>query len=213
MATSTLSNRWLGACVAFLSLSALGLADDAQTRPAAELAPGKSPVGQWRHYGGDPGSSKYSPLDLINKDNVAKLKPAWIWDSPDNPLQEENRRLMSFAHEITPILVGDTLYTSTSLAQVVAIDAKTGKNKWVFNPKTYEEGRPTNLGFVHRGIAYWTDGTQERLYLAAHDASLWCIDAKTGTAVSEFGDGGQIDLTKAIPRARQRATTPALRRQ
>ncbi len=170
-------------------------------------APGAEGDDQWRHYGGDLGSSKYSPLDLINKLNVAQLKPVWIWDSPDTPIRTENRRLMSFAHEITPIQVGDTLYTSTSLAQVVAIDAKTGENKWVFNPKTYEEGRPTNLGFVHRGIAYWTDGAQERLYLAAHNASLWCIDAKTGTAVSEFGDGGQIDLTKAIPRAQKRATT------
>jgi quinoprotein glucose dehydrogenase len=159
--------------------------------------------GDWRHYGGDLGSSKYSPLDQINKDNAAKLKPAWIWDSPDLPLQNENRRLMSFAHEITPLKIGDTLYTSTSLAQVVAIDAKTGQNKWVYNPKTYEEGRPTNLGFVHRGLAYWTDGSQERLYLAAHDGSLRCIDAKTGTPVSEFGDGGVIDLTAAIPRAQK----------
>ncbi len=158
---------------------------------------------EWRHYGGDLGSSKYSPLDQITKDNAAQLKAAWVWESPDLPLQKENRRLGSFAHEITPIQVGDTLYTSTSLAQVVAIDAKTGKNKWVFNPKTYEEGRPTNLGFIHRGIAYWTDGAQERLYLAAHDGSLWCIDAKTGTAVSEFGDGGKIDLTAAIPRAQK----------
>ncbi|MGE0695875.1 MAG: pyrroloquinoline quinone-dependent dehydrogenase [Pirellulales bacterium] len=167
----------------------------------AALARAEQKPGEWRHYGGDLGSKKYSPLDQINKENASKLKIAWTWESPDLPLQKDDRRLSSFAFEITPLCVGDTLYTSTSVAQVAAIDAKTGKNKWVFNPETYKAGRPTNLGFVHRGVSYWTDGTQERIFLAAHDATLWAIDAKTGTAVSEFGDGGKIDLTKAIPRA------------
>jgi quinoprotein glucose dehydrogenase len=170
---------------------------------ASAIAPahGQAANGQWRYYGGDAASRKYSPLDQVTSDNVGKLKIAWTWESPDLPLQKEDRRLSSFAFEITPLMVNGTLYTSTSLAQVVAIDSKTGKNKWVFNPESYKVGRPTNLGFVHRGIAYWTDGMQERLYLAAHDASLWCIDAKTGTAVSEFGDDGKVDLTKQVPRA------------
>jgi len=201
MATSTLSNRWIGACAAFLTLSALGLADDAGTKPAAELAPGKSPVGEWRYYGGDSGSTKYSPLDQISAATAAKVKQAWSWDSPDEPLQKANRGLGSFAYETTPIMVNGTLYATTSLAQVAAINPETGKTLWVFNPEGYKAGRPTNLGYVHRGLAYWTDGRQERLYVAAHDATLWAIDAKTGKSVSEFGVEGKVDLTTQIPGA------------
>ena len=156
---------------------------------------------QWRYYGGDAASTKYSPLDQINRENVGKVKVVWAWDSPDLALQKENRALSSFAHEITPLMVGGTLYTSTSLSQVAAINAQTGEQIWVFDPEAYKAGRPTNLGFVHRGIAYWTDGRQERVYLASHDAQLWAIDAKTGKAVSEFGDDGRVNLAKAIPRA------------
>jgi quinoprotein glucose dehydrogenase len=169
----------------------------------AQAAPPQSGTakGEWRYYGGDAGSTKYSPLDQINASNAGKLKIAWSWESPDVPLQQENRSLSSFAFETTPIMVGGTLYCSSSLAQVVAIDPKTGKNRWVFDPESYKAGRPTNLGFVHRGVAYWTDGGQERIYLAAHDAYLYAIDAKTGKTISEFGDNGRVNLAKAIPLA------------
>ncbi|MEX0676024.1 MAG: pyrroloquinoline quinone-dependent dehydrogenase [Pirellulales bacterium] len=158
-------------------------------------------AGQWLYYGGDAGSTKYAPLDQINRDNVGKLEIAWQWESPDVEVSKDNRQLFSFAHEYTPLAVNGVLYTSTSLSQVAAIDGQTGERIWVFNPKAYEAGRPTNLGFVHRGIAYWTDGGQERLYIAAHDAFLYAIDAKTGKAVSEFGEGGRVSLAEAIPLA------------
>ncbi|HEX3725517.1 MAG TPA: PQQ-binding-like beta-propeller repeat protein, partial [Pirellulales bacterium] len=177
---------WIG-CIAIAVQPAAG-----QQAPTA---------GQWRFYGGDAGSSKYSRLDQINRENVAQLQVAWSWDSPDAPLQQGNRTLGSFAYEATPLMVDGVLYVSTSLAQVAAIEAQTGKTLWVFNPESYKAGRPTNLGFVHRGVAYWTDGTQARLFLAAHDAFLYAIDAKTGQGISEFGEGGRIDLAKAIPLA------------
>lgn len=167
---------------------------------AAPPQPGTA-KGEWRYYGGDAASTKYSALDQINASNAKELKIAWTWESPDIPLQQENRSLSSFAFETTPIMAGGTLYASSSLAQVVAIDPKTGKNRWVFDPESYKAGRPTNLGFVHRGVAYWTDGGQERIYLAAHDAHLYAIDAKTGKTVSEFGDNGRVNLAKAIPLA------------
>jgi quinoprotein glucose dehydrogenase len=158
-------------------------------------------AGQWASYGGDLGSTKYSALDQINRDNVGDLQVAWTWESPDVEITEGNRRLFSFAHEYTPLAIDGVLYTSTSISQVAAIDGRTGETLWVFNPKAYEAGRPTNLGFVHRGVAYWTDGEEQRLYLAGHDAFLYAIDAKTGKAVSEFGEGGRVNLAEAIPRA------------
>jgi quinoprotein glucose dehydrogenase len=161
----------------------------------------ETPSGEWRYYGGDPGSTKYSPLDQINRANVGELKIAWSWDSPDLPIQKGNRMLSSFAYENTPLMVGGTLYASTSLCQIAAINAQTGKTVWVFDPQSYKVGRPTNLGFVQRGVAYWTDGLGERIFVASHDANLWAIDAKTGKPVKDFGDEGKVDLTAAIPLA------------
>jgi quinoprotein glucose dehydrogenase len=155
--------------------------------------------GEWRFYGGDNGATKYSPLEQINKENAGQLKIAWTWDSPDLPLQKENRMLGAFAFETTPLMVHGALYASTSLSQVAAINARTGQTIWVFNPEAYKRGRPTNLGFVHRGVAYWTDGKQERLFIATADAYLWAIDARTGKAVADFGEGGKLNLAQAIP--------------
>ena len=181
---------WLLGIVAIGSLGAVAAADEVGTSD-----------GQWRCYGGDLGSNKYSPLDQINADNVGQVKVLWTWDSPDLPLQKASRALTSFATEWTPLAVNGTLYTSTSLSQVAAINGKTGEQLWVFNPEAYKAGRPTNLGFVHRGLAYWTDGRQERLLIGTADAQLWAIDAKTGKPVSEFGEGGKVNLAKAIPLA------------
>jgi quinoprotein glucose dehydrogenase len=158
-------------------------------------------AGEWRCYAHDAGSTKYAPLDQINQSNVGKLTVAWTWDSPYVAMQKKNRSLTSFAFEDTPLMVGGTLYATSSLCHVAALDAQTGKEKWVFDPESYKAGRPGNLGFVNRGVAYWTDGTAERIYIATHDAKLWAIDAQTGKAVTEFGEGGKVDLTKAIPHA------------
>ncbi|MCI0523652.1 MAG: PQQ-binding-like beta-propeller repeat protein, partial [Acidobacteria bacterium] len=199
----------LTACIRFLMIVSLFATSvvaqngasktGAAKKSAAKNGAGK---GEWRYYGGDQGSSKYSPLDQINKDNAGKLKVAWTWDSPDLPLQKENRMLSNpFGYEATPVMVGGTLYTSTSLSQVAAINAETGQTIWTFNPESYKAGRPANLGFVHRGVTYWTDGKQERVYIGTADAYLWAIDAKTGKAVAEFGEGGKVNLAKAIPLA------------
>jgi quinoprotein glucose dehydrogenase len=165
------------------------------------LANDKNKKGEWRFYGGDPGSTKYSPLDQINKANVKNLQLAWSWDSPDLPLQKQNRMLASLGYSATPIMVGGVLYTSTSLSQVAAIDAATGKTIWVHDPESYKAGRPTNLGFVHRGVAYWTDGKEERIFIGTSDAHLVAIDAKTGKSIPGFGENGKVNLAKAIPLA------------
>ncbi|HEU4388367.1 MAG TPA: pyrroloquinoline quinone-dependent dehydrogenase [Blastocatellia bacterium] len=158
--------------------------------------------GEWRFYGGDTGSSKYSPLTQINKDNAGKLKAAWSWDSPDIPLQQKNRMFSSLVgYEATPVMVNGVLYVSTSLCQVAAINAQTGSTIWVYDPQSYNSGRPTNLGFLHRGVAYWTDGNQERVFIGTGDAYLIALDAKIGKPVTDFGDQGKINLAKAIPLA------------
>ena len=103
--------------------------------------------GEWRFYGGDQASAKYAPLDQINRANVQQLKIAWTWDSPDLKILEANSKLFTLGYEATPLMVGGVLYISTSLSQVAAINAATGKTIWVHDPKSYETGHPTTLGF------------------------------------------------------------------
>src|SRR5262249_40786723 len=79
-----------------------------------------SAKGEWRFYGGDRGNTKYSPLDQINAGNVNTLKVAWTWASPDLKIMEQNQKLFTLGFEATPLMVGGTLYLSTSLSQVAA---------------------------------------------------------------------------------------------
>jgi quinoprotein glucose dehydrogenase len=157
--------------------------------------------GEWRFYGGDQGATKYSPLDQINRANVQNLKTAWTWDSPDAKILAANSKLYTLGYEATPLMVGGVLYISTSLSQVAAINAATGQTLWVHDPKSYETGHPTNLGFLHRGVAYWTDGKLERIFIGTSDAYLVALDAKTGQPVESFGEKGRVNLAKAIPLA------------
>jgi len=100
-------------------------------------------------------------------------------------------------------MVGGVLYTSTSLSQVAAIDAATGDTKWVFDPKIYENGLglPANLGWVHRGVAYWRNGDDERIIILTAFAQMVALDAKTGKPVTSFGNNGLVDLAKGLRRA------------
>ena len=166
---------------------------------------GKAPADvDWPHYANDLGSSKYAPISQIDASNVAELSNAWMWRSPDDAIMERDRRMAALGYKNTPIKIGDVLYVSTSLGQVAAIRADTGKSIWVFDTESYKSGRPTNLGFNTRGVAYWTDGKRRRVLLATNDAHLWSIDADTGKFDPNFGDGGRIDLTKGLGRPVER---------
>ena len=150
-----------------------------------------APNGEWPTYGGDLYSSKYAPLDRINKDNVGELEVVWRWVTADarlsvttpsgewfassreifNELQrrDPNRwrgglppRLGSL--KATPLMVGGVLYLNTPLYQAAAIDAATGETIWVHNPKSYEAGTPTmTLQWNARGVARWSDGAEARI--------------------------------------------------
>lgn len=155
--------------------------------------------GQWRSYGGDAGSTKYAPLDQITAENVGNLEIAWKWESIDTPLLDQVRgRVGRF--EGTPLMIDGVLYTSTSLSQVAAIDAGTGKTIWTFDSGGWKKGRPANLGFVHRGVAYWTDGTKGKIIIATGDSNLIALDPNTGDVLTDFGTNGKIDLTEGLNR-------------
>jgi quinoprotein glucose dehydrogenase len=155
------------------------------------------PTTEWRYYGGDAGSAKYSPLDQIHAGNVANLRVAWRWTSPDNAIAKANQ-VQPGTYEDTPLVANGVMYTFTGLGVIAAVNPGTGHTIWQFDPETYKAGRPTNLGFLHRGLAYWTDGTIERLLAGTHDAYLISVDAKTGRLDTSFGTGGRVDLTERL---------------
>ena len=166
-----------------------------------QLASAQTRSVEWTHYGGNAASHKYSPLDQINKDNVGKLSVAWRWASPDNAVVEANPLARPGGYADTPLMVKGVLYTVTSLGQIAAINPATGQSIWTLDPGNWKTGRPGNLGYVHRGLAYWSDGKIDRLLLGTHDAYLISVDAKTGKLDASFGEAGRIDLMGSLANA------------
>ena len=187
--------------------------------------------GEWRSYGGDVGSTKYSPLDQITKDNFEDLEIAWRWRSVDTHLakREGGGSWLGLAQQVfealaqedperwetdlysprpgtslliaTPLMIDGILYLSTPLYQAAAVDARTGQTLWVYDPKAYESGTPAVVPWRHRGVAYWSNGDNARIVWATGDGFLIAVDAKTGRPTADFGDGGRVDLMAGIPRA------------
>jgi quinoprotein glucose dehydrogenase len=177
---------------------------DAQTIPGA-LPESTAALsrGEWPAYAGTYASARYSPLAQIDRDNAKNLHVAWRWKSPDMAIKEARPDVgPSLANESTPLMVGGVLYTSTSLSQVAAIDAATGETRWVYDPKIYENGLglPANLGWLHRGVAYWRNGDDERIVILTAFAQMIALDAKTGKPVPTFGEDGRIDLAEGLRR-------------
>jgi len=165
----------------------------------------QTPAGEWRVYGGDLSSRKYAPLTQIAKDTLPRLAVAWQWPSPDNAIVAANPTARPGAYQDTPLMARGVVYSVTSLGLIAAIDPGTGQTRWTYDSGSWRT-RPGNLGYVHRGLAYWTDGTRERLLLGTGDAWLIAVDAATGTLDPAFGTAGRVDLMDGVARA-TRATT------
>ena len=173
------SVRW---CVSLLCLGwvAVGTASAQRGAPAN---------GEWPTYGGDLGSTKYSPLDQIDARNFDALEVVWRWRSADAVLSIEtpgggewradarlifdelNRRNPNLWRDdlaptltnlkATPLMVGGRLFINMPTSVGAAIDGKTGETLWVYNPKSYEEGTTTmSARWNQRGLAYWADGPE-----------------------------------------------------
>ena len=176
--------------------------------------------GEWHFFGGDSGSTKYSSLDLIDKENVANLEIAWRWESVDgrfniDQLMSEYPNLL-VANDVSnvsidslkaaPLMVDGVIYISTPFYQAAAIDAASGETLWAHDPRSYASGIPIMmLGFSSRGLAFWSEGEQSRVIWGTGDGYLLQVDAVTGEPIEEFGNAGRVDLTAGIPRARRRA--------
>jgi quinoprotein glucose dehydrogenase len=167
--------------------------------------------GDWGYYYGDTNATRYSPLAQITKDNIGDLRVAWRWASADRALQLSNPLWRAARNEETPIVVNGVMYTVTGLGVVAALDPGTGETRWTYDAQSYKAGVPNNGGFLQRGLAYWTDGSNERLFVGTADGYLLSVDARTGKPDMSFGRAGKADLTVEIHDA-VRATNFTARR-
>jgi quinoprotein glucose dehydrogenase len=151
---------------------------------------------EWPAYGRDPGGSRYSPLSQINRDNVKNLKVAWTYRT--GAADVKGRSVGNAAFEATPILVDGVLYLSTPFNQVIALDPEKGTERWGYDPKV-----DLTKGYSEvtcRGVSSWADRRtgKRRIYVATIDARLIALDASTGAMCNDFGEGGQVDLTRDV---------------
>ena len=186
--------RPLSAPAVLLLLGWVGSAPDADVSDPAT-------VGEWHHYAADRASTKYSPLDQINPSNVDRLREVWRWTSVET---EADTEYSGGAYKSTALYIDGALYVTTSLSQVAALDPATGETRWVYDPRSYDAGRPANAGFQQRGLEYWSgeiDGEPvERLIYAAHHRRLISLDLMTGAPDPAFGDGGMVNTALGLGR-------------
>jgi quinoprotein glucose dehydrogenase len=141
----------------------------------------------WPVVGGDRGSSRYSDLSQINRTNVDRLEVAWTYHTGDAGT--------GTTIECTPIVIGDKMFLTTVTCRVVALEADTGRERWMFDPyRGISMTQPKASGGVNRGVAFWTDGRRERIFLGSPDGRLISLDGKTGQADPAFGKAGTVDL-------------------
>ena len=147
----------------------------------------------WRVTGGSPGNTRYSPLDQINTGNVTQLRVTWIYHTGDLPADGHGEI------QATPIVVNGVLYATTPALAVVALHAENGSPIWRFDPRTAPNAPRTPPSHVNRGVVYWADGADQRIFFTA-GRRLYALDAKTGRGILTFGDSGSIDLAAGLSR-------------
>jgi len=142
-------------------------------RSAARAVPGEHYQRWWRSHGNN-SNSRFATGGEITRASVGRLAKAWEYRSGDGAGNVQ----------CNPIVVGEVIYAPTSGGHVVALDARTGRERWRFLPG----GTP-----AHRGLLYWPgDGTSgSRLFFSA-ERFLWCLDPEDGVPVAGFGAGGKV---------------------
>jgi quinoprotein glucose dehydrogenase len=155
-------------------------------RVSAQSAAGGT---EWPTYGGDLANTRYRPLDQINASNFNKLEIAWRFKTENLGPRPE------FKLEGTPLMVNGVVYTTAgSRRTVVALDAGTGELLWMHSEQEGARGSNAPRQLSGHGVAYWSDGKQERILYVTPGYRLLALDAKTGIPVPSFGNNGVVDL-------------------
>lgn len=170
----------------------------------------------WPAYGGTQSARRWSPLSQINRENVGELERVWTFRTGDTPEEK-------WGAETTPLKVGDTLYLCTARNILIALDARTGEQRWRYDPQVSDDWIPYTAAC--RGVAYHeTGGSTEaarsapetgqpaasprsvpapagsatpcsaRIIEGTLDGRLIAVDARTGRPCADFGTNGAVDI-------------------
>jgi glucose dehydrogenase len=145
--------------------------------------------GEWRAWAGDLGATRYAPLDQINAANFSTLEVAWRFKTDALGPRPE------FKLEATPLMVKGVVYSTAGTRRaVVALDAASGEMLWMHAEREGARGQAAPRQLSGRGLAYWSDGREERILYVTPGYRLIALDAKTGAPVPTFGKDGTVDL-------------------
>lgn len=149
----------------------------------------------WDTYAGGPEGIRYSSLSQIDTNTIADLTVAWTFRTGDMDTAYNSQI------QCNPIIINKTMYIISPKLKVIALNAATGEKKWHYDP--YGGTSVGSISFfiftLSRGLSYWTDGTEERLFYPV-GAYIHALDAKTGLSIPSFGSNGVIDLHKGLDR-------------
>lgn len=163
---SRLAHAALACAAALISFAVMADAARAEAVGDARMKSAASETGNWLLHGRDYSNQRFSPLDAVNTGNVGKLVPKWIYQTG-----------IAGTFQTTPLVADGVMYVSTPFSHVVALDAKTGKEKW-----RYEHQRSTQklcCGPGNRGVALGYG----KVYIGTVDARLVALDQETGKKV------------------------------
>jgi quinoprotein glucose dehydrogenase len=192
--------RRQGTVLIFQDCSSAGYCTDVQfgrdTAPPASAS-----QSDWPFYGRTSGGDRHSPLRQINVDNVARLEVAWRFHTGEGESAFKTRA--PTALEVTPLVFRGTMYLSTPLGRVFALDPTNGTQRWVFDPQV---DRTINFGdFANRGVALWLDSAATpgsrcriRIFVATIDTRLIALDAASGKPCTDFGTAGTVNLRDGL---------------
>jgi quinoprotein glucose dehydrogenase len=155
----------------------------------------------WQANGRDVQGTRYSPASVITRDNVARLEVAWTYRTGEVEQRFATAKPGSF--ESTPLVSEGTMYIGTPLGRVIALDASTGMEIWVFDPQIRRNVRYGD--FASRGVSLWVDDRSSpgavchrTIFVATAQSQLVAIDAADGRPCPRFGVGGIVDLTSGL---------------
>ena len=147
--------------------------------------------GEWRYWGGDAWSTRYSPLDQIDASNFGRLKIAWQWNAGAFGQDEYYRT--------TPLYANGRLFTVATTRRIAAaIDPENGETLWMWRMNEGIRWQKAPRQFAGRGPAYWTDGASERVIVTTPGYHMASLDAKTGLPDPKFGKNGVVDLMDGL---------------
>ena len=186
------SSNQFGHLAAAVALAALAATAGAQ-KSSAQRTPFTTSRGEWPSYTGDARGTRYSPLDQITAKNFGTLEVAWRFKTDSLGPRPE------FKLEGTPLMVRGVVYATGGTGRaVVALDAATGAQTWVHREDEGERATAAPRQLSGRGLAYWTDGREERILYVTPGYRLIALDAKTGARIPSFGTDGAVDLKTDI---------------